>query len=126
MPALASFARIHVDDLDRALPTFVDLTGEQPASRFAFRDLEVARIGGYLLVAGTAEALAPVRDTQATTVVTSLAEVLDLTARHGGQVLDGPNEVPTGRNLTVRHPGGAVIEYVEFDAATRARFAAGA
>ncbi|MFD0364224.1 hypothetical protein ACFQZZ_22495 [Nocardia sp. GCM10030253] len=33
----------------------------------------------------------------------------------GGQLLDGPNDVPTGRNLTVRHPGGAIIEYVEFD-----------
>lgn len=29
-------------------------------------------------------------------------------------MLDGPNEVPTGRNATARHPGGAVFEYVEF------------
>ncbi|WP_327071344.1 VOC family protein [Kitasatospora sp. NBC_01302] len=123
MPALASYARIYVDDLDRALPTFLDLTGEQPALRFAYRDLELARIGGYLLIAGTAEALAPYRATQATTVVTSLDEILALTGRHGGEVLDGPNQVPTGRNLTVRHPGGAIIEYVEFDTATRARTA---
>ncbi|MEV5329695.1 hypothetical protein AB0K67_36690 [Nonomuraea sp. NPDC052634] len=38
-------------------------------------------------------------------------------SREGGETLDGPNDVPTGRNLTVRHPGGAIVEYVEIDAA---------
>jgi hypothetical protein len=42
-------------------------------------------------------------------LVDSLDEILT-----SGTVLDGPNTVPTGRNATLRHPGGAVIEYVEF------------
>ncbi|MCX4745572.1 hypothetical protein OG455_08550 [Kitasatospora sp. NBC_01287] len=114
MPVLASYARVFVDHLDTALPTFVRLTGEQPALRFPYRDLELARIGGYLLIAGTEAALAPYRETHATTIVSSLEEVLTLVEEEGGAILDGPNEVPTGRNLTVRHPGGAVIEYVQF------------
>ncbi len=36
-------------------------------------------------------------------------------ADQGGEILDGPNQVPTGRNLTVRYTGGPIIEYVEPD-----------
>ncbi|MFF8599145.1 VOC family protein [Streptomyces sp. NPDC015232] len=120
MPVLATLARVYVDDLDAALPTFVALTGEQPRLRFDYRDLELATIGDYLLLAGSEEALAPYRGTHATAIVESLDEVLDRTGRLGGEILDGPNEVPTGRNATVRHPGGATIEYVEFHATARA------
>lgn len=116
MPVLATLARVYVDDLDSALPTFIELTGEQPRARFTHHGLELASIGGYLLLAGTEGALAPYRDTHATTIVTSVEEVLRLADRCGGEVLRGPDEVPTGRNLTVRHPGGATIEYVEFNA----------
>ncbi|MFE7802978.1 VOC family protein [Nocardia sp. NPDC057440] len=111
-----TFARIYVDDLDTAVPTFTALTGAQPGLRFAYREVELAGIGDFLLVAGTPESLAPFRSVQATTIVDSLEEVLAVVEQEGGQTLDGPNDVPTGRNLTVRHPGGAIVEYVEFDA----------
>lgn len=109
MPALATLARVYVDDLDAALPTFTALAGEQPRLRFTYRDLELAGVGAFLLIAGTPEALAPYRDTHATVIVDSLDDVLTT-----GTVLDGPNVVPTGRNATLRHPGGAIIEYVQF------------
>ncbi|MGC0313837.1 hypothetical protein [Kitasatospora acidiphila] len=112
MPAIATLARIYVDDLDAALPTFTALAGEPPQLRFGYRGLELARVGGFLLIAGQPEALAPYRDTHATVLVGSLDEILD-----SGTVLDGPNKVPTGRNATLRHPGGAVVEYVEFASA---------
>ncbi|MEV7617459.1 hypothetical protein [Streptomyces sp. NPDC089799] len=114
MPVLATFARVYVDDLDTALPTFTALTGQEPTLRFPYRGLELASVGGYLLVAGAEADLAPFRNVQATTIVSSIEEVLELAGKLGGEVLSGPNEVPTGRNLTVRHPGGAVIEYVQF------------
>ncbi|MFJ8647600.1 hypothetical protein ACIRNI_15945 [Streptomyces sp. NPDC093546] len=117
MSVIATYARVYVDDLDTALPTFQALTGTEPELRFAYRGVELAAVGGYLLVAGTAEELAPFRDVQATTIVEDLDEILALVADEDSRILDGPNEVPTGRNLTVLHPGGAVIEYVAFDAA---------
>ncbi|MFG2289418.1 hypothetical protein ACGFOU_25530 [Streptomyces sp. NPDC048595] len=123
MSVLATFARVYVDDLDVALPTFVELTGEQPRLRFAYGDLDLAAVGGYLLLAGSAEALAPYSGTHATTIVESLDQVLRITEQHGGEILDGPNEVPTGRNVTVRHPGGATVEYVQFHATARSALA---
>lgn len=117
MAVIKSYARIYVDDLDTALPTFKALTDAEAGLRFPYRDVELASIGGYLLVAGTPEALAPYRDVQATAIVDDLDEVFAIVEREGGETLDGPNDVPTGRNLTIRHPAGAVIEYVEFDTA---------
>jgi hypothetical protein len=114
MKALATLARVYVDDLDAALPTLRELTGEQEGLRFPHAGVEVARIGGLLVVAGTEEALAPFRDVQATVLVDDLDGLGQLLRVQGGELLDGPNEVPTGRNATARHPGGAVFEYVEF------------
>lgn len=119
MTVLATLARVYVDDLDVALPTFVELTGEQPGLRFTYRGLELASIGGYLLLAGSEEALAPYRGTHATAIVESLDRILSISEQYGGEILDGPNEVPTGRNLTVRYPGGATLEYVQFHATAR-------
>lgn len=122
MTTLATLARVYVDDLDVALPTFVELTGEQPRLRFAYQDLDLASVGGYLLLAGSEEALAPYRGTHATTIVESIDRVLRIAEQHGGEILDGPNDVPTGRNVTVRHPGGATIEYVQFHPTARSAF----
>lgn len=66
-----------------------------PASgrRFTYGGVEVASIGGFLLVAGTDEALAPFRDVQNTVLVDDLDGVRALKAR-GGEILSGPNQVP--------------------------------
>ena len=111
MKVLTALARVYVDDLDAALPTLRELTGEEPGLRFPYAGVEVARIGGLLVVAGTEEAVAPFRRVQATLLVDDLDGLL---RAQGGELLDGPNQVPTGRNATARHPGGAVFEYVEF------------
>ncbi|HJD80994.1 VOC family protein [Kitasatospora aureofaciens] len=114
MKVLTALARVYVDDLDAALPTLRELTGEEPGLRFPYAGVEVARIGGLLVVAGTEEAVAPFRRVQATLLVDDLDGLGELLRAQGGELLDGPNQVPTGRNATARHPGGAVFEYVEF------------
>jgi hypothetical protein len=42
---------------------------------------------------------------------------LPIFARHlptlGAEIVNGPKDVPTGRNMLVRHPDGTLIEYVE-------------
>ena len=116
MKVLATLARLYVDDLDRALPALRDLTGDEGGRRFAYGGVEVAGIGGFLLVSGTDEALAPFRDVQSTVLVDDLDGVQTLLNARGGEILSGPNHVPTGRNAIVRHPGGVVFEYVEHTA----------
>ena len=91
---LATLARLLVEDLDAALPLLGRLTGREPE---------------------------PLRPTQATVVVASLAEVSAVLSAHGASVVRGPFDVPTGRALTARHGDGAVVEYVEWRPDVRER-----
>ncbi len=75
--------------------------------------LELAQVGDILLIAGSEEALKPFRNTQATMLVDSLDEFKVYLEEKGAEIIRGPDKVPTGRNMTVRHPDGSVIEYVE-------------
>jgi predicted enzyme related to lactoylglutathione lyase len=113
---LSTSARLYLDRIEDALPLLRRLTGEEPTARFTYRDLELAKISGFLAIAGSAEALAPYRQTQATSLVRDLDRVAEILTHRGGSIVDGPNQVPTGRNLTAVQPGGARIEYVQFHA----------
>jgi hypothetical protein len=78
--------------------------------------LELAQIGSVLLIAGPEEKMESVRSTQLTILVDSLKECQDLLKRLGAEVIEGPNRVPTGSNMRVRHPDGIIVEYVEHHA----------
>ena len=102
-------ARVFVSDLNAAIPLYEELAQAQ-AERFAFRGVELARIGPFLLLAGdTAE----YRDRTATIQVASLEPVLAALKSAGGEVVEGPTPAPNGARLIARHPDGAVFEYIE-------------
>ena len=46
-------------------------------------------------------------------LVDSLDEFKTYLEEKGAEIIPGSNTVPTGRNITGRHPGGSLIEYVE-------------
>jgi predicted enzyme related to lactoylglutathione lyase len=102
-------ARVFVSDLDAAIALYEELAQTQ-AERFAFRDLELARIGPFLLLAGDT---AGYRDRTATIQVASLEPVLAALKSAGGEVVEGPAQAPNGARLIARHPDGAVFEYIE-------------
>lgn len=66
------------------------------------------------MVAGPEETLAPFRATQATLVVDDLDECQALLAAMGARIVRGPQQVPTGRNLTAVLADGLQLEYVEW------------
>lgn len=118
MRILRTYARAYTSNLDEALGPLISITGAPASVRFTMPNgLELAAVGSVLVVAGDKEALAPYRSTQATLIVDDLDECQLLLSRAGAQVLRGPQQVPTGRNLTARLPGGIQIEYVEWDRA---------
>jgi predicted enzyme related to lactoylglutathione lyase len=102
-------ARVFVADLDAAIPLYQELA-EARAERFGFRDVELARIGPFLLLAGNTAAY---RDRTATIQVASLAPVLAALESAGGEVIEGPAPAPNGARLIARHPDGAIFEYIE-------------
>ncbi|MHB1056163.1 MAG: VOC family protein [Thermoleophilia bacterium] len=46
-------------------------------------------------------------------VVDSLNNFKDKLVQSGAAILNEPKQLPTGVNMVVKHPDGAVIEYVE-------------
>lgn len=118
MKILRTYARVYAARLDDAVPALSRVTGQPVSSRFRLPNgVELATVGRVLVVAGDAETLAPFRATQATLIVDDLDRCQAMLAAEGAQIVRGPQEVPTGRNLTAVLPGGVQIEYVEWSAA---------
>ncbi|MCX4526006.1 MULTISPECIES: VOC family protein [unclassified Streptomyces] len=103
--------RRRVDDLGAAVAFYEELTGE-PAARFAFAGLELASTGPFLLFTGPdgiAERFAAV---SATLTVADLDAVVAAGEAAGAEVIGAPADTPNGRRAVLRHPDGAVYEYV--------------
>jgi hypothetical protein len=103
-------ARVFVPDLDAAIPLYQELSAAGEVHRFGFGDVELARVGPFLLLAGNTAAY---RDRVATILVGALAPVITTIEAAGGQVIEGPAPGPNGDRLIARHPDGAVFEYIE-------------
>jgi predicted enzyme related to lactoylglutathione lyase len=105
-------ARVHVDDLDAAIPLYQELAQVDEVRRFSFRNAELAWVGPFLLLGGdTAE----YRDRVASIIVRRLGPVLEALERSGGRILEGPAPAPNGARLIAAHPDGSVFEYLEID-----------
>lgn len=112
---LRTYARVYAHDLDAAAEPLSRATGQPISSRFALPNgLQLATVGRVLIVAGDDATLAPYRATQATVIVDDLDACMELVAAAGGSVVRGPQQVPTGRNLTAVLPCGVQLEYVEW------------
>jgi hypothetical protein len=118
MRVFRTYARVYADNLDAALTPLCAVSGEPVSTRFSMPNgLELAAVGSVLVVAGDERTLAPYAATVATLIVDDLDECLLRLNDAGAHIVRGPQEVPTGRNLTAKLPGGVQIEYVEWDEA---------
>lgn len=107
--------RFYVHDIEQAIEFYEKIINEKCSMRFHHpkADLDLAQIGSLLILGGCNEALAPFRETQATFLVDSVSEFRDFLLKSGAVIIRDVTEVPTGFNMTVRHPDGTVAEYVE-------------
>ncbi|MFF3858464.1 VOC family protein [Streptomyces sp. NPDC002209] len=103
--------RRHVADLDAASSFYERLTGE-PANRFAFAGLELAAVGPFLLFSGPDAVAERFAGVAATLGVADLDAVVAQGEAAGAEVVAAPADTPNGRRAVLRHPDGAVYEYV--------------
>lgn len=115
MKVLQTLSRLYIPDLNSTLEFYEKLFGTKAAMRFEIPqiDLELAQTGDILLIASSVKALKPFRSTQATFLVNPLDELRAFLEERGAETIRGPDKVPTGRNMPVKHPDGSLIEYVE-------------
>ncbi|OZM72795.1 glyoxalase [Amycolatopsis antarctica] len=110
-----TYARLWADDLDSSLPLLRELTGAEPDLRFAFAELELAAIGDFLVIAAPPEVRARYANASATVVVDDLDALAGKLDAHGATVIVAEASSDTGRFLYARHPGGAEVEYVQWN-----------
>ncbi|PCE24006.1 glyoxalase [Paraburkholderia acidicola] len=119
MRILHQALRLYVkpEELERTV-AFYEAIQAQPCERRIRLDsigIEVAVVGGVIVLAGSAEALAAVREPQAAFIVDSLDEFVSQLRALGAAILHEPRAAPGGRNVTARHPDGLVVEYYQAD-----------
>ncbi len=101
---------VHVDDLDAAIPLYQQLGAVESVSRFGYQDLQLARVGPFLLISGNVGNHPP---QAATMVVASLHLVRAALDAAGAEIIEGPSQVPNGTRLVARHPDGSIFEYIQ-------------
>ncbi|MEU9715639.1 VOC family protein [Streptomyces sp. NPDC047976] len=103
--------RRRVADLEDAVAFYAKLTGE-PVVRFAFAGLELASTGPFLLFSGPDEAAGRFAAVAATLTVAGLDAAVAEATGAGAELIAPPADTPNGRRAVLRHPDGAVFEYV--------------
>lgn len=115
----STLVRIYVslDEIEKTISFYETLTSERAVNRFKYKEegLEIVRVGGFLIIAGNSKVLEKFRKTSATIKVDNLEEFKDFIIASGGRIVNNIKEVPTGRNMTICHRDGTIIEYVQHD-----------
>ncbi|AZV57869.1 VOC family protein [Clostridium sp. AWRP] len=107
--------RFYVNDIEKAIKFYEKILNEKSKNRFKYPEanLELVTVGNTLIISGSDETLKAFRDTQATFLVDSIIEFKEFLLNNGAAVIRDLKKVPTGMNMTVKHPDGTVVEYVE-------------
>lgn len=115
MRILKTLSRVYVEDLDAHLDFYEKLMGMKVEMRIPMPDvgLELAQIDDILIIAGLEQALQPFKRTQATFLVDSVEGYESFLVTNGSEIVRGPQKVPTGVNMTVKHQDGSIFEYVQ-------------
>lgn len=110
-------ARIYLapEQLETSISFYERLLGQPCRIRFIYAEagIELAAVGSLLLIAGAEVALEPLRAVAMTISVSSLSVCRDVLLNEGATIVEGPQSVPTGLNMHVRHADGTLVEYVQ-------------
>lgn len=111
-------SRFYVNDIDKAIEFYEKIFNEKCSMKFDYPEmnLKLASVGSVLIIAGSDEALKKFKDTNATFLVDSVAEFRTFLLNNGAEIIRDLKEVPSGRNMTVKHLDGTIVEYVEHKA----------
>lgn len=112
MQILKMLKPVYVKELDKAVPLLLQT---KAGTRFHYEEkqLDIAVVGRLLLIGGTEEALATVRDISLSMLVDDVHAYKAWLLSQGAVIRQDITKVPTGYNMIVQQPDGTVIEFVE-------------
>lgn len=104
-----------LEDFDDAVRFHESLIGQKARLAFDYPqyNLKLAQVASILFIGGTPETLERFKKTNATFLVDDVRAYENELPKLGAKIVSPVKEVPTGWNMLVCHPDGALIEYVE-------------
>ncbi len=107
--------RVYTQDIAAAIGFYEALQGITCELRVKIPEtqVEAAKVGGFLILAGDKARLDPVRHVDAIFYVDCLDDFAAWLPRQGADIIEPPRSIKAGKNLTARHPDGLVVEYFE-------------
>ena len=112
-----TLTRIYSENIDSTVDFYEKLLHKKCVLRFSYKEinLELAQVDNILILCGSEESLKLFRDTKATFLVDSIVEFRDYLLEQDAIIIRDLKKVPTGINMTMQHPDGTIIEYVEYN-----------
>lgn len=100
---------------DEAVTFHEDLIGQKAPKRFEYGEygLKIGAVSSILFIGGTAESLKPFEKTHMTFLVDDIEAYAHYLPTTGAVITEAVKPVPTGWNMTARHPDGTLVEYVQ-------------
>jgi hypothetical protein len=111
---LKTYTRILTTDLETTVAALKAIHGTEPHLAFAFDPWRLVGIGDVLVVAGTEEALEPIRGSLGPWIVEDIVAARSKILENGASIVREIEDVGTGRMMYVRHADGHVVEYVQW------------
>jgi len=101
-------------EFDVAVTFHEQLLGQVARLRFAYpeKSLSIAQVGSILFIGGDDASLRPFIETAMTFLVENLDDYARSLPNLGATIVRPTQDVPSGRNMLVRHPDGMLVEYV--------------
>ncbi|MEO9132880.1 MAG: hypothetical protein ABI240_16970 [Sphingomonas sp.] len=96
---MKTYARVFTNDCEGTLATLERLHGRKPHIRMEYGNWSLAGIGDVFVVAGTDEALAPIRDSHGPLIVRDIIALQAILLAEGAVITQPIVDVPTGRML---------------------------
>ncbi|MGE0541636.1 MAG: VOC family protein [Dehalococcoidia bacterium] len=119
MQVLRTLTRVCVgpNELDRTIAFYEAIYDTRARMRYRYpaAHLEVAEVGGVLLVAGDEAARASYAAAPTIMIVDSIEDFRPALIEQGASILEEPVAAPSGAKLRARHQDGMVVEYVQYD-----------
>lgn len=114
------YSKVFTSDRDATLRAIQSIQGGMPEFEGQAQGCDLIGIGSLLIVAGTPDHLAPMRDLNGPVIVRDLSTIVKLVEQTGGLVVVPNTEIPGGQLMVARHADGLLFEYIQWAPASPA------